>query len=230
MMNPATEFLDLQHYQDPAYQEGHGDKQSIFRRRAEALWSESQGGRLLDAGCSTGKFLEAARERGFEVEGIEPSKYGAEVACKKGLKVLCGLLSDLNAGAYDIVTSNHVLEHIVQPVEFMKEIRRVLKSDGFACIEVPGEFDNLPYMLNSLMDTIKTRSTFSPHINYFDIMSLRNLFQKSGLHLYKWYTYTLPIHPEKFSARLRILPNNLVRCIADVIKKGRNIVCYLKRS
>ena len=89
-----------------------------------------------------------------------------------------------------------MLEHVVEPVEFMKDVRRVLRPGGIACIEVPNEFDNLPYILNSIMGTGKARSIFSPHANFFDIRSLRNLFARAGLRLSRWYTYTLLATPD----------------------------------
>lgn len=41
---------------------------------------------------------------------------------------------------FDVIVCNHVLEHIIEDVKAMKEIRRVLKKDGIAIIDVPIDF------------------------------------------------------------------------------------------
>lgn len=42
--------------------------------------------------------------------------------------------------SYDIVLNNHVLEHISNDIEAIKEIQRILKPDGVAIITVPGNW------------------------------------------------------------------------------------------
>ena len=42
---------------------------------------------------------------------------------------------------FDVVFCNHVLEHVKDDVQCMKEIRRVLKSDGFALCQSPQRYD-----------------------------------------------------------------------------------------
>jgi 2-polyprenyl-3-methyl-5-hydroxy-6-metoxy-1,4-benzoquinol methylase len=52
-------------------------------------------------------------------QGVEPSAYAASVAQKQGLKIFCGTLEDFAAQTdqkFDIITSNHVIEHLPNPV------------------------------------------------------------------------------------------------------------------
>ena len=230
VVNPKEEFITLEHYDPEEYHHHHGDKRVHFRKRCDELWRLAPGGKLLDIGCAQGQFLEVAREVGFDAYGVEPSEYAASVAKNKGLNVLHGFVSDLPDSEYDVVHSNHVLEHVPDPVAFMKDAARVLKPEGFACIEAPNEFDNLPYILNRIMGTVKARSIFSPHINFFDIRSLRNLFAETGLRVFRWYSYTLLASSEAQMPRLRLLPNNVVRRLGDLLKKGRNIACFLRKT
>jgi len=228
VVNPAAEFLNLKHYEGEEYHKGHGDKSLFFRKRLEELLRLAPGRKILDIGCATGQFLEVASEVGFDAFGVEPTEYAAGVARRRGLNVHHGFVSDLPSCEYDVVHSNHVLEHIPDPVAFMKDVARVLKPGGIACIEVPNEFDNLPYILNTLMGTRKPRTIASPHINFFDIRSLEQVFKCANLKLMQWYTYT-DLAPRGLIKSLRFLPNNAVRILGDVLKKGRNIVCSLKR-
>lgn len=46
-------------------------------------------------------------------------------------------LHDIFDNTYDVVVCNHVLEHVPDDIVAMKELRRVLKHDGFAVLQVP---------------------------------------------------------------------------------------------
>ncbi len=92
-------------------------------------------GRLLDVGCGPGFFLEEAKRRGWDEHGVETmpvtSEYARETA---GLNVHTG---DLTTAAYpddhfDIVHMNEVIEHVVDPIKLMEEVRRVLRPGGMA--------------------------------------------------------------------------------------------------
>jgi SAM-dependent methyltransferase len=115
-------------------------------RRAMALIKRFKTrGRLLDVGCGTGEFLDVARESGFAAFGIEPSETAGRVARQRHA-VFHGELGDVNleAGAYDIVTFWSVLEHIPDPVPFLKTIRRALKTDGILALRIPSSSGLLP--------------------------------------------------------------------------------------
>ena len=51
-------------------------------------------------------------------------------------------LLPFDAGAFDAIICNHVLEHIAQDWLALSELRRVLKPSGWACIQVPVEGDS----------------------------------------------------------------------------------------
>ena len=77
----------------------------------------ARAGRLLDVGCATGYFLNAAR-LDFEVHGIEPSSWAADHARQRlKLEIQHGNLEDvtLPAGSLDVVSMNDVIEHFSDP-------------------------------------------------------------------------------------------------------------------
>ncbi len=95
-------------------------------------------GRLLDVGASTGRFLLAARRRGWEVEGVEIVPAAAAVAAElSGARVTVGGLADADARDLAAITAWEVLEHLEDPLGLLAEARRRLAPDGVLALSVP---------------------------------------------------------------------------------------------
>lgn len=98
-----------------------------------------RGGELLDLGTHRGDFtLRVAKRLGADrVAGVELIERHAAVARQRGLDVTVG---DLDEGvpfaseSFDVVHANQVLEHVRRTDVFMREVRRVLRPSGLACI------------------------------------------------------------------------------------------------
>ncbi len=93
---------------------------------------------ILDIGCGRGDFLNSLSDR-FEKYGIEINPQGYEACLKQQVHVYNRDLKTLalNAGFFDCVTLWHVIEHLTEPVETLREIRRILKKDGVLVIATP---------------------------------------------------------------------------------------------
>ena len=85
-------------------------------------------------------FLAEMRVRGWYVEGVEISQTGRDYAINKlGLPVYSKVLEelDLKSGTYDVVTLHYVIEHIIDPVNLLRSVRRILAPDGLVLIRWP---------------------------------------------------------------------------------------------
>lgn len=100
-----------------------------------------KGGRLLDVGCSTGRFLDAMRRRGnWEPYGVEISANAARCARERlGLDVFVGTLHQAHYPDrfFDAVTMWNVLEHLHQPRATLVEIARIAKPGSLLAISIP---------------------------------------------------------------------------------------------
>jgi 2-polyprenyl-3-methyl-5-hydroxy-6-metoxy-1,4-benzoquinol methylase len=96
-------------------------------------------GTLLDIGSGTGYFAGYMKNRGWEVTGIEISERARNFSISKfSMKAISpDKVKDLSDGEFDYVTLWHVLEHLSDPVMWLKEIFRVLKDDGKCIVAMP---------------------------------------------------------------------------------------------
>lgn len=92
-------------------------------------------GRLLDVGCGAGHFLHRARGRGWQVLGQEIAVHSAAFARETyGLTILAEsldiLASSLPPAQFDLITLIGVIEHVPDPVTFLRQLRVLLKPTG----------------------------------------------------------------------------------------------------
>ena len=97
--------------------------------------------RVLEVGCGTGAFLERIeRELNIQADGLELSSSAAAAAVAKGLRVsqddLEAIASE-NGTPYDAVCAFQVLEHVSDPLGFLRSAIQVLKPGGKLIIAVP---------------------------------------------------------------------------------------------
>lgn len=98
-----------------------------------------EGARLLDVGCGTGFFLEAAATR-YEVSGLDPSPQAVGFCRDRGLAgVREGGVADLEHldATYDAVTFFDVIEHLPDDVGALALARQVLRPGGRVFVSVP---------------------------------------------------------------------------------------------
>ena len=104
---------------------------------AFARWTAP--GRLLEVGCAGGWLLKHARERGWQVQGVELSRVAADHARSLFLDVHQGDLmsAHLPADSFDLIYMGDVLEHVPDCRALVTECARVLKPGGLLYLRGP---------------------------------------------------------------------------------------------
>jgi 2-polyprenyl-3-methyl-5-hydroxy-6-metoxy-1,4-benzoquinol methylase len=133
---------------------------------------------LLDAGCGVGDFLAVAQHHGWQVEGVEISARAAQAANHRvGERVKVGEVVHLEfPHTYDLITSYHVIEHLLDPVLTLSRFHDLLKPGGVLFLETPN-IDSLGARIRG-----KNWSHIIPpeHIVYFGLNSLAYSLRQAG--------------------------------------------------
>lgn len=120
--------------EDTVYQENEPARVATFSRALQRLEAHVPvKGPLLDVGCYTGVFLDVAASRGWPVVGLEPSRWAAEAARKKGHEVHCGTLerAPLPRGHFAVATMWDAIEHYADPVKELRLAREAVRDGGY---------------------------------------------------------------------------------------------------
>ena len=84
-------------------------------------------GKILDAGCGLGWFL-SELDPAWERHGLELSSFAAEHARQFGDVKSCRIEDCPYPDEYfDVILFHHVIEHVPEPAEAIRQIRRILK-------------------------------------------------------------------------------------------------------
>ena len=155
-MQIESKFYDRLHRSDAGYGRNIYDVPRLMRLAAFQRWSDRNEKtkaqlRVLDIGCGKGQFLfdviEALRRNHqadfkriavVDLIRAEGSRLGEiSPAPEFFQQSVDGQKLPFEGGSFDLVSCNHVLEHIFETEQFVCEIRRVLQPGGLAVISVP---------------------------------------------------------------------------------------------
>jgi len=135
----------------------------------ESVIGSAKGKKVLDMGCGTGWFLYLARERGFDVVGVELGDELREFT-KAELKIpIFKTLADVNEKV-DVITMFDLIEHVENPVALINECKAKLNPGGIILAFTP-QYDSLAFhVAKENTNLIKTE-----HLTYFTKPSVMKL-------------------------------------------------------
>jgi SAM-dependent methyltransferase len=133
--------------------------------------------RILEIGCASGSFLFEAKDYVKSITGIELTDDFVVYAREKGLDVKKSL-DEIPDNSFDLIFMFHVLEHIDDPIAFLKGVEKKLSDGGKLIIEVPNVDDILVsvYKIKSHLDFYWEVA----HHYYFSRQSLGTVLERAG--------------------------------------------------
>jgi len=148
--------------------------------KLKILGTEKLRGKVLaDIGCGAGSFLDLVKGYASKTIAVEPAHLFQQELRNKGHKTYSYCKDALKdwEGAIDIAVSFAVIEHLENPLEFLKEIKLLLKPDGFLLVSTPNYQDWLIDFLPAVYDRFFFRYV---HLWYFTGNSLEKLGSLAG--------------------------------------------------
>jgi len=172
---------------DPVYLDDEPARRKTFRRGLNRLRRRCNGGRLLDVGAAVGLLLVEARDLGFDVHGIEPSRWAAaEAAHRFDLEVTVGDLESapLPRASYDVVTMVDVIEHLIDPFHALHRVAELVRPGGLLHVVTPDLESIAAKLFGSRW------WGFEPwHLWYFTRRSLEAALAEAGFDVIDWRGY-----------------------------------------
>jgi SAM-dependent methyltransferase len=172
---------------DPAHP-GFARMRGVARQHLKVLRKSvpsTQRRKLLDIGCSNGLFLAEARAAGFTVRGVELSPVTAGFAREHfALDVSPGSWRDASIpeGSLDVVTLFDVIEHMPDPLNELRGIRKLLKPGGLLLQSTPNIDGLFPKVSQPFADLLDYWPHPEPphHLYQFSVRTLSELTAKAG--------------------------------------------------
>lgn len=166
-------------YSDTSYSDQERALSATFKRLMRNLHKRTlTGGSLLEVGCGYGYLLEEAKEYFSRRVGTDFSPQGVQLASAKADEVHEGGIEQIPAAAnFDCVIATHVIEHIYQPLEFVKQLIRRTKPGGTVVLAAP----DMGGMLRKVMGHRWASFKIPEHVIYFDAVTLSALMREAGL-------------------------------------------------
>jgi 2-polyprenyl-3-methyl-5-hydroxy-6-metoxy-1,4-benzoquinol methylase len=118
------------------------EDQRNLDRRLSAFKHYTWGKDIADFGCGAGLFLDAVIENCSSVVGIELQTRFLDSMKNRGVPCT-NSLDSIPDSSLDCIFSFHVLEHLPDPIETLKTLKKKLRPGGLLIVEVPHARDIL---------------------------------------------------------------------------------------
>lgn len=163
------------------YLANKGKIKKNFVRHLKTIERFRSPGQILDVGCAAGYFLSSARERGWQVSGLDVSAFAVDAAGKEfgeeSIKLATLLEACYPAESFDAVTLWDVLEHMPDPSANLKEAWRILKPGGILGLVIPNAGSAAAIVMGRWWPEFRR---IKEHIYFFTKPTILAMLRKAG--------------------------------------------------
>jgi len=219
------------------------EKDRNYRLNTIEKYSKGSIKNFLDIGCGEGFCLIEAESRGWNAYGIDITDNRIPLAKKESIKFINSDLinAHLPDNFFDAVYVDSVLEHVINPYEYLIEIKRILKKGGILYFAVPNEdsllndIKNAVYKLSGKDKSARLKPFKTPyHIIGYNKHSIKLILQKLDLKICRLRNFSarLEFLKARFLSReylllLSILPINI---LSFLVRKEVYLETFVKKD
>ena len=178
--------------------------------------------KILDIGCAYGDYTKLYSEKCDKIYGVDPNDQLLEMARRNypEIEFRRGIAEDLSfdSESFDVVILSDVLEHVGDERKTLKEVHRVLKSDGILLLTVPNkglfgfmDIDNYSWYYRKFKDIKTNKPGYQNKHKHYSLKELKKLLV-SEFKILKTYRSSLFLLP---------FISNLLLFIRLIFGKGR---------
>ncbi|MBL4844726.1 MAG: class I SAM-dependent methyltransferase [Planctomycetes bacterium] len=202
------------------------------RHLRELAYLSRQKGSLLDVGCGAGRFLLAARERGWRVAGVDLSESNARAGQATGLDVRSAALADagFEEQSFDAARLNQVIEHVPEPLDLLRDVAKVLRPGGLLSLATPNIASLSARFLGAQWNHLG--SELNGHLVLFSRATLTRALVEAGFRPLRWKTIGLRLRPRSSGVRDRVtrLTARLLTPLAQAAGEGGRLHVFAERT
>ena len=202
---------------DPVYLEEKKGRYLTFTNSLNEIEKLVPKGNILDVGCYAGFFMEVAKERGWQVYGLEPSVWASQYArdtLELDVKTTTLEQAGFREKKFDIVTLWDTLEHLMDPVSTLRQVRRVLKDEGLICASTIN--------IDSLFARVlggKWPQLMQMHMYYYSPGILAKLLTKCGFEITSIRSHKRILRTSYLIGKISHFSSKLSNALASFSKK-----------
>ena len=111
-------------------------KNISFKRKESIFRDRNKNKSVLDIGAGNGAFLHFCKKKKYQVFGVEPNEKARRIARRKGV-ILENSIERVTSQQYDVITMWHSLEHVLNLLECLDYLKKMLKKEGKLIIAAP---------------------------------------------------------------------------------------------
>jgi SAM-dependent methyltransferase len=183
---------------DDRHEFGNFEANLAFLETTGAL---ARGLSILEIGSGKGGMLRRLRQLGCDACGVEIDPWMIEESRRLygnlPLTPFDGYALPFEDGAFDLVLSFDVFEHIPDSDRHLAEVSRVLKPGGSYLLQTPNKWTNVVF------ETIRWRSFTAFREDHCSLHSYRQVHQRFGRHGFGVEFFPIPVVTDFFRGKIR---------------------------
>jgi SAM-dependent methyltransferase len=183
--------------------------------------------KILEIGPGSGKFLDFCKDNRWSTFGLDMSEKATKVISDKGHKTV-SWESISNYGKVDVIVMHHVLEHFHDPNPKVRELKKVLKSNGKLFIVVP----NINCFLFKYYKEFYNQLDGGRHLVMYSEKTIEKLLVDNGFHIRKILTFSKASN--FYGSFLRknnfLIRNNIIRSLCFVFFRAAAFMVTILKS